>query len=881
MKKILLFFSVLLTSSLNAYAEISTVSGGDFSSLQEAYDYVSKGQGGVCDDVSKKKDRYEFQHMYKCISNLNPYDFKYAGPKLNKIGQEHSTKYELDKKGYICPSTERKKCEVVKDTITVQRKLVKEYPYPVSQKKAFIENANRELHAYANRAYTQGSCRTERWSIKNVLTGKWYTVKEATFEEKRRSRYYKNEIKPTMVYNGHYMYGAHRDFGYIDVNSANYVNKTKIKINFSTTSRDEKIKNVKKLETSFFDNKNRGANLYLEHGHKREIYVQGSYRAGCRKDYEDNGKSGGIAGNVHWWGDYAGFLDGFDHITINKENEITKFEEEGYKAVFTSTEIIPPTDDIAKQVDNIIYVYDKGQKITFKSMEDAEKYYVDIPNFKDYVKKDAYGYIGPKIVEKTTDEYGDFKVRLTMIFEKKVQDQDTLKCPYNDIVGKKLACIEDPDSQRNVNMQQNIINELTNLNNIPYQHFSITDIYEQLKMKHLILDYSCSNLVCFTDKNTNWGLTGSPYKDKNQYTPPGNNDFFVEKENLDETCSLEDVYMADGRYITMRGPADWSYSATPKAGGGYDYQRIKPGDSQVPDCFSKTSPSDPTDEDEMEERQHKIRIALGVLTAGGTELLTGLNQALEGETVGGTEGTKDPITQWVFSIDNALNPGCSDDERFAKLSRSSITGYNRSWTDKSWRNFNIHIGNPTVWVVDGKGSPVKRTLGTDLSEINKNYDFGYDGNCIAINHYCIHYGDTPDSPLDSDGNDIYNCTQDDVPVLGYFCRRPGVGFCCYDDLFNKALAKAAREQLPNVYTWGEQVVTPGKNLCKPDRKRVKPNCKGVKIVDLNRINLNTENFKADLDVMVKGEVEKAKKRINTDSLSKNNEDVKNKVKETK
>lgn len=136
-----------------------------------------------------------------------------------------------------------------------------------------------------------------------------------------------------------------------------------------------------------------------------------------------------------------------------------------------------------------------------------------------------------------------------------------------------------------------------------------------------------------------------------------------------------------------------------------------------------------------------------------------------------------------------------------------------------------------------------------MEDRNKNkLPAGYDGgNCVYFGEYCSEYFS---SCFDGYIFDIY------FNLSTFGCKRPSRAFCCYSNLFDKALAKAARDQMPNKYKWGSingdslshlQTRTKGKNPCKPDYKNLNIDCSGISINDLVNISLDTVSFQKDIE----------------------------------
>ncbi len=133
------------------------------------------------------------------------------------------------------------------------------------------------------------------------------------------------------------------------------------------------------------------------------------------------------------------------------------------------------------------------------------------------------------------------------------------------------------------------------------------------------------------------------------------------------------------------------------------------------------------------------------------------------------------------------------------------------------------------------------------------YDGNHDtGTCVYLGDYCSNYSGYCDKGS-------FLGIKWENPI-GWGCERPAKAYCCFSSMFEKALAKAAREQMPDKYNWGtirEQRVgpynskagipyTPGNNPCKPDFKELNIDCSGVSVFDLVNINMDSEQFQTDM-----------------------------------
>ncbi len=132
---------------------------------------------------------------------------------------------------------------------------------------------------------------------------------------------------------------------------------------------------------------------------------------------------------------------------------------------------------------------------------------------------------------------------------------------------------------------------------------------------------------------------------------------------------------------------------------------------------------------------------------------------------------------------------------------------------------------------------------------NGNHDTG---TCVYLGDYCSNYSGYCDKGS-------FLGIKWENPI-GWGCERPAKAYCCFSSMFEKALSKAAREQMPDKYNWGTirgqrvgpynskagALYTPGNNPCKPDFKELNIDCGGVSVFDLVNINMDSEQFQTDM-----------------------------------
>lgn len=174
---------------------------------------------------------------------------------------------------------------------------------------------------------------------------------------------------------------------------------------------------------------------------------------------------------------------------------------------------------------------------------------------------------------------------------------------------------------------------------------------------------------------------------------------------------------------------------------------------------------------------------------------------------------------------------CTNEEKRLLLYRTSISS--KDLERNSGRDIKEGNAKPFLW---------------KIGENELENDTRADGNCVALSYYCSFH----EKGLGCNrllGTDHYFYIKN--------CRRKSIGFCCFPDLFMKAIAVAAREQFPELYNWGDGVTSPGVNPCDPDVKKINHNCKGVKLSDFSLLNFNTKQFNRDIEAMVNKEMEKA------------------------
>lgn len=191
------------------------------------------------------------------------------------------------------------------------------------------------------------------------------------------------------------------------------------------------------------------------------------------------------------------------------------------------------------------------------------------------------------------------------------------------------------------------------------------------------------------------------------------------------------------------------------------------------------------------------------------------------------------------------------------------------WADDDF--LGVAIQDILNWFTDGVCSESEIMTST-LSKTTAN-----SGNCVYLGTYCTNYSGT--------------CHKWFGQIIGWYgqCERPAEAYCCYSSVFDKALAKAARDQMPEKYNWGSingDLVFPnrlhsaGNNPCHPDYEKLNLNCNGVSISDLVNLNLDTPEFNADIEAYVdvlKEDMQKPGGAIDqsVDSANQVIEDIKN------
>lgn len=133
------------------------------------------------------------------------------------------------------------------------------------------------------------------------------------------------------------------------------------------------------------------------------------------------------------------------------------------------------------------------------------------------------------------------------------------------------------------------------------------------------------------------------------------------------------------------------------------------------------------------------------------------------------------------------------------------------------------------------------------------------GNCVYLGEYCSNYQGSCNSLT------LFGKRYQWASSKG--CERRARVYCCYSSVFEKALAKAARDQMPDKYDWGiikgehtKKVGPPGDKhgrrpysasgdpCYKDSLKEVK--CGGVSVFDLVNINFDSTDFQADMEDFV-------------------------------
>ena len=115
------------------------------------------------------------------------------------------------------------------------------------------------------------------------------------------------------------------------------------------------------------------------------------------------------------------------------------------------------------------------------------------------------------------------------------------------------------------------------------------------------------------------------------------------------------------------------------------------------------------------------------------------------------------------------------------------------------------------------------------------------GNCVYITTYCAEY-----YPGGCFKFNIFGKEESFPLIKG--CRRPAYAMCCYNSLFDKALALEARHQ--GYKDWGKDYPTElGLDPCKPDKDKLNGiSCQGPSIEDLSNMNLESLTFQDNINI---------------------------------
>lgn len=82
------------------------------------------------------------------------------------------------------------------------------------------------------------------------------------------------------------------------------------------------------------------------------------------------------------------------------------------------------------------------------------------------------------------------------------------------------------------------------------------------------------------------------------------------------------------------------------------------------------------------------------------------------------------------------------------------------------------------------------------------------------------------------------------------CGRRALIYCCYDSPLAKAFNVAARDQIPKEITWGENLSYINKYYTY-QKSPSRPNCRGITVDELGKINMDDPDFSEDMNAYVK------------------------------
>ncbi len=114
------------------------------------------------------------------------------------------------------------------------------------------------------------------------------------------------------------------------------------------------------------------------------------------------------------------------------------------------------------------------------------------------------------------------------------------------------------------------------------------------------------------------------------------------------------------------------------------------------------------------------------------------------------------------------------------------------------------------------------------------------GTCIYLGQYCHKY------EAGCDRFSIFG-KKYEINRSSRCIRRANI-YCCYPNIMDKAIIKAAKDQLGK--TFGTYPTSANRNACNEQKNEINVDCSGITIDELSKLNLNTPSFKSDLEDFV-------------------------------
>lgn len=328
-----------------------------------------------------------------------------------------------------------------------------------------------------------------------------------------------------------------------------------------------------------------------------------------------------------------------------------------------------------------------------------------------------------------------------------------------------------------------------------------------------------SNAKCYKDTDSKYYCSTNPCANGNDISTSKPGDTDVSSDDLikfpnkkKNNCSADDVTIGDGAMMSCR--KGWF------------------GAPLSNNCCIMTP--------DLKEAQNK-------LISGFSNVLSGLT----GTYAGGAELLKllglaeDNFVKEYFTNFFSWFAGgeCSDQE--TTVAQMAGSTRNISYTDLAFKK--EENGKPYGDSTFGENPDLyAKQYGKDYinnGHGKKEHYPGAYGNCVYITTYCAEY-----YPGGCFKFNIFG-QEHKFPIIKG-CRRPAYAMCCYNSLFDKALALEARHQ--GFATWGDPQKYPAKlghNPCDPDKDKLKNiECQGPSIEDLSNMNLDSLTFQDNINV---------------------------------